>query len=205
MAKEIVITYRDLRKVPNEVILAVYNGVMPAGTSLSALDLEDEDVKKVFLEILTPYTQDFISLKKRELAREKEEKYNKFRNSLTEEDDVADELHNEEQRLYGEYCQQVRRLEKIVNFSVNFYSNLDNLYQNGAMKDHGNNKPFVVHKNGFNSKYMVVKGNLILISGVQNSNESGILYTEYEQKEFMDKIIAELYEEKNNETQEENE
>ena len=195
---KIEITYRNLEKVPNEIILGIYNHLYPFGDITSAIDLQEPYDARIFKETITPYTQERINEIKEQYAIEMK---GSLQNYLQSCDGDVDDIHFAEKEFYTEYSDKCKRLDEIVEASINFYHALDKLYEQDIIQDFENGKPFqLTHDKSkadgylIQKRFLVTKGCLIYINE-RNGQKSGCLYTEYDAKELLDNLIKEMYSE----------
>lgn len=206
--KKLEITYRNLCGVPNEIILGIYNGLYPNEPIVSALALTDPEEAKLFKETITPYTHDSIIALKKQYAQEMK---NKFASYLQKGNHSVDAIKKKKQKLYAEYTNNIKKLEKTISASINFYHNLGQLYNSSIVDELVAGKPFELSRpNNTTDRFLVTNGNLIYVNEGITGARSGFLYTEYDCQEIIDNLINQMYEENNielltrNITQEEN-
>lgn len=194
--KKLEITYRNLGCVPNEIILGIYNGLYPNEPIVSALDLTDPQKAKLFKETITPYTHDSILALKQQCAQEMKDAFAKY---LQEGNHSTDDIHNKKLNLYYvEYKDKIKHLEKVISASINFYRNLDELYNGSIVDELVAGKPFELSRpNNTTDRFLVTNGNLIYVNEGISGARSGFLYTEYDCQEILDNLINEMYEENN--------
>ena len=193
---KIEITYRNLQLVPNEIIFGIYNCLYPNEQIISALDLKDEQKAKLFKETILPYTRDSIIELKNKCAKEMKEKLAAY---LKEGNHSTDDIHNKKHYLYHvEYKNRIKHLEKVISASINFYRNLDQLYNGSIVDELVAGKPFELSRpNNTTDRFLITNGNLIYVNEGIVGPRSGFLYTEYDCQEILDSLINEMYEENN--------
>ena len=173
--KKLEITYRNLQCVPNEIILGIYNCLHDTESIVTAID-------------------SIIAIKNKH-AQEMKEQFAKY---LEKGKHSVDDIKSRKKLLYIEYRNKIRQLETVVSASINFYRNLDQLYDGKIVDELCAGKPFELSRpNNTTDRFLVTNGNLIYVNEGISGARSGFLYTEYDCEEIIDTLIYQMYEENN--------
>lgn len=186
----------DLRKVPNEIILAEYNNMFPVSSFnvVGVDDLKDSKVWRTFIDMILPYND--------KILQQKEVYYNKeLSESLTV---ISEGIRNGRMNVsyakkliaktYEDYENRVSALKNNASISKIFYENLAVKLQSSEMQDYLDGKPMLYRRSN-NVKFLVLKDSLICSVNHDLQGKFGALYIESQHKESFDSLIDALYNE----------
>ena len=187
------IKHLDLTKVPNEVIIAVYNTICSYDEMIGTMEFGAPFIVEPFGEVITPYTTELIEAKKMDIKKAINKKLNNFIQSSKGGVD-EDELHFVERDLHFDECAELKKLEKIIKTSNEFYKKLNELYEEGLIDKMLEGNPFEIKKEDGTAKFIVGKGYVIHFNYTISGTKPDFIYTAYEDKGVCDYILEEMQE-----------
>jgi len=184
--------YLDLREIPNEVVIAIYNIYGPKRNGHACEGDNIRYFKDEFKKIFGPSVPSDIAKTKENIANRFKER---VRDLLTEEKSAEELLKSPEYKLIYDHARQWIDYndEILTTYHRANQSILD--FQNVMAQDFKLGLPvfYTATENGREIKYIVTKGNVVKVSPYNDRIQAFVVYTESKHKQIVDSLIESVY------------
>lgn len=184
--------YLDLRVIPNEVVIAIYNIY---GEKRNGHACEGDNIryfKDEFKKLFSPSVPSDIAKTKENIGNRFKER---VRALLTEEKSAEELLKSPEYKLIYDHARQWLDFndELLTTYHRANQSILD--FQNAMAQDFESGVPvfYTATENGKEIKYVVTKGNVVKVSPYNDRVQAFVVYIESKHKQVVDGLIENVY------------
>ena len=187
--------YLDLREIPNEVVIAIYNIY---GEKRNGHACEGDNIryfKDEFKKLFSPSVPS-------DIAKSKENIVNRFKEEVrdllvTDTKSAEDLLKSPKYKFVYDNARQWLNFND-ESLSAYYRANQSILdFKNVMAQDFEAGLPvfYTGSENGKEIKYVVTKGNVVKVTTYNNRIQTSIVYTESKHKQVVDGLIESVYEE----------